>query len=172
MKSKGFFQQFLRNPGQTGAVFPSGTQLCRLLVRTAGVQDAEVILEFGTGTGVVTAEIIRLKPKTAHLIGIEINGTFAAATHRRFPQIDIVNDCASRAKAILRERGWDGCDCIVSGLPWATFPETLQDQLLDTALEVLQPGGSFVTFAYLHGILLPAAKRFRPNYTNASPRSR
>ena len=29
------------------------------------------------------------------------------------------------------------------------------------ATDVLKPGGQFVTFAYLQGLLLPAAKRFR-----------
>ena len=50
---------------------------------------------------------------------------------------------------------------MICGLPWAAFPETLQDELLATILTVLRPGGRFLTFAYLQGLLLPAGRRFR-----------
>jgi phospholipid N-methyltransferase len=52
-------------------------------------------------------------------------------------------------------------DAVVSGLPWASFPESLQIEILDSMMQVLRPGGQFATFAYLQGLLLPAAKRFR-----------
>jgi phosphatidylethanolamine/phosphatidyl-N-methylethanolamine N-methyltransferase len=52
-------------------------------------------------------------------------------------------------------------DCIVSGLPWASFPDDMQTQYLDAMMTVLKPGGQFVTFAYLQGLLLPAGRRFR-----------
>ena len=154
------FKQFIRNPKQTGAVVASGPQLCRVLATTARVREAGVILELGTGTGVVTAEIMRQKSATARLIGIEINDLLAAKTQQRCPGAEIVHADAVRAREILTARGLDGCDCIVSGLPWATFPEQLQDQLLAAARQVLRPGGSFVTFAYLQGLLLPSAQRF------------
>jgi phospholipid N-methyltransferase len=51
-------------------------------------------------------------------------------------------------------------DCILSGLPWAAFPEQLQDRLLEEACKNLAPQGFFVTFAYLQGLLLPAGRRF------------
>jgi phospholipid N-methyltransferase len=52
-------------------------------------------------------------------------------------------------------------DCIVSGLPWAAFPAALQVKILDEMMLVLKPGGKFVTFAYLHGLPLPPARKFR-----------
>jgi phospholipid N-methyltransferase len=36
----------------------------------------------------------------------------------------------------------------------------LQDRLIDSILEILRPGGRFVTFAYLQGLLLPAGHAF------------
>jgi hypothetical protein len=37
----------------------------------------------------------------------------------------------------------------------------LQDKLLATVLDVLKPGGKFLTFAYLQGLLLPSGSMFR-----------
>lgn len=161
MKSLGFFKQFIKLPEQTGAVIPSGKKLCYTLANSARVGQADLILEFGTGTGVVTEEIIRQKRKTAHLIGLEINSEFADFTCMRCPEAEIINESAVNAPDLLIKRGHDSCDAIVSGLPWAGFPEGLQDELLGAALEVLKPGGRFVTFAYLQGLILPAGKRFK-----------
>jgi phospholipid N-methyltransferase len=160
MNPIGFAHQFLRAPRQTGALVASGPQLCRLLARTAGVDAAEVILEFGTGTGAVTEEIARQKPDPARLIGIEINPAFAEVAQRRCPEAEIVVRSATQAGEVLAERGLFQCDAVVSGLPWAILPEYLQDELLDAAVQALRPGGRFATFAYVHGLPLPAAKRF------------
>ncbi|MEC7751951.1 MAG: methyltransferase domain-containing protein [Myxococcota bacterium] len=161
MRGIDFFREFLRDPTQTGAVMPSGQQLCRLLAQTAGVPEAKVVLEFGTGTGVVTREIARQLPGDGRFIGIEINPEMAKATQALCSDVEVVNRNAADAPEILRERGFRSCDCIVSGLPWASFPEALQDELLQGAVTALRPGGRFVTFAYLHALPTPAAKRFR-----------
>ena len=52
-------------------------------------------------------------------------------------------------------------DAATSGKPWAVFPENLQRDLLSALKTVLKPGGQFCTFAYLQGMILPAAQRFR-----------
>ncbi len=156
-----FLKEFVINPMETGTLMPSGPKLCRLLSWTAGVRGADTILQFGTGTGVVTKEILRHKSETARLIGIEINNKFASLTRKRYPQVDIINESVAQAKEILAKRGLDGCDCIVSTLPWSAFPETLQDELLDATVEVLRPGGSFVTYVYLSSLPFRAAKRLK-----------
>ena len=53
------------------------------------------------------------------------------------------------------------CDCIVSGLPFTAFSGQLQDDLLAALDDVLAPGGRFVTFAYVGGLLFPGGRRFR-----------
>ncbi len=65
------------------------------------------------------------------------------------------------AKKYLNELGLKECDCIICGLPWASFSKNLQNELLDTIINVLKPGGRFLTFAYLQGLLLPAGIRFK-----------
>ena len=52
-------------------------------------------------------------------------------------------------------------NAIVSGLPWAAFPEKLQLGILNAVVDSLSDGGYFTTFAYLQGLLLPAGQRFK-----------
>ena len=161
MRTIDFFREFLRDPTQTGAVMPSGPGLCRMLASTAGVSESSVIVEFGTGTGVVTQEIVRQMGPESRLVGIEINEDLARATQALCPRAEVVNESAAEAMEILQRKGLGACDCIVSGLPWAAFPEGLQDELLNAAVAALRPRGRFVTFAYLHALPTPAARRFK-----------
>ena len=156
-----FFEQFLRNPAQTGAVVASSTKLCQLMVEEAGVHNAQIVMEFGTGTGSVTSEILRQKQGSANFIGFEINETFAEATRKRCPGAEIISACATTAVDVLQQRQLQYCDAIVSGLPWAAFSIDLQQRLLTAANDVLRPGGTFVTFAYVHGRPLHSARRFQ-----------
>ena len=151
----------MRDPRQTGAILPSGPALCRQLATDAGVKDAATVLEIGTGTGVVTEEIARQMSADSRLVSIEINPAFATVARAKVPTADIVIESAVNAPAILAERGYEHCDCVVSGLPWAVFPDQLQDDLLDAVNESLRRGGAFVTFAYVHGLKMAAARRFR-----------
>ena len=137
---------------------------------TAELANAGVIVEWGTGTGVFTERILEKKRPDADFLAVELNEEFVAATRKRCPAAHVVHDSAAHTGKHLAARGWQGCDRIVCGLPWAAFPEKLQDDLLDTLHEVLRPGGIFVTFGYLQGLLLPAGQRFRRKLQNRFPR--
>jgi len=156
-----FLKNFVTRPGTTGALAPSSRALAELITEAAGVRDAGLVVEFGTGTGVFTEAILQKLSREASYFGIEINPDFVRQTQARCPAARIYEDSAVNAGHYLEKSGLAHCDCIVSGLPWAVFPGTLQDELLTTICRVLKPGGVFVTFAYLQGVFLPAGKRFR-----------
>ena len=54
----------------------------------------------------------------------------------------------------------DQIDAVLCGLPWASFPESLQREIMEAMLSMLAPGGKFATFAYWQGVILPAGMRF------------
>jgi phospholipid N-methyltransferase len=119
-----------------------------------------VIVEFGPGTGAFTREILARKSAAAILIAVEINPDFANILRRRFPEVRLFQESVESLPAILQSQGIEAVDCIISGLPWAVFSDELQDRLLDVTCSALMPGGRFATFAYVQGLLLPAARRF------------
>ncbi|HOX04018.1 MAG TPA: methyltransferase domain-containing protein [Candidatus Paceibacterota bacterium] len=161
MSTLKFFRNFIRHPQATGAIAASSSRLAALITDSARLEDARVVLEFGPGTGVFTERIVSRLAPGARFLAIEINPEFAAATRRRCPGVQVVEGSAVDARIHLQALGETRCDRVVSGLPWAAFPEALQDQLLATLLAILRPGGLFLTFAYPQGVWLPAGRRFR-----------
>jgi phospholipid N-methyltransferase len=152
---------FARSPGETGAVAPSSRQLAEVLTADMGLESASTVVELGAGTGVVTEAIeSRVKP-SALVIALELNPELAHPLVARFPGLHIVNLGAERLEEVLRERGLPGSDATVSGLPWASFTEERQEQLLEVVARCLRPGGRFAAISYLHATFLPAGRRFR-----------
>jgi len=153
--------EFVRKPMSVGAVAPSSRRLAELITDAAEVGRASTVVEFGPGTGVFTEVILRkIQPRTT-FFAIEANESFAAATRKRFPGVEVFHDSAASVRALLESRGHASCDCIVSGLPFASFTAALQDEILAAIVDVLVPGGRFATFAHLAGIVSPRARRFR-----------
>lgn len=162
-----FAKQFIKSPAIIGAVAPSSRALASRMIDGIDLGSADIVVEYGPGTGVFTEEILRnLKPDATYL-GFEVNSSMAKHLHARFPQITVYEDCAANVRRRLQDHQRGAVDVIISGLPWAIFPSELQDRILSESVEALADGGVFATFAYLQGLLLPAGRRFRKKLTSA-----
>ncbi len=156
-----FIKAFLRNTGQVGAIAPSSPQLAQLMVDWFDWNEIRSVVEYGTGTGVFTGKIESVRHPEANFFAIEMDPELARITSERFPDVTVCNDCVTNVKALCEQAKVDTVDAILCGLPWASFPDVLQDECLDAMFDVLPPGGKFATFAYWQGLLLPAGQRFK-----------
>lgn len=157
----GFLREFVTHPQEVGAVAPSSRALARAMVSNFDLGSASVVVEIGPGTGAFTETILERAGKKTLFLAIELNEAFVGKLEERFPDADIHHGNAEDTPRILEERGHGLADYVVSGLPWATFPEDLQKRLLTAVYDSLKPGGQFSTFAYSAAAWLPRARRFR-----------
>jgi len=156
-----FLKRFLANPGIVGALLPSSPALCREITDKINIEGSEAVVELGPGTGVITDEILaRLNPQ-AKFIAIELDEKLYQSLRRNRPHLNIINDTAENLPEIMKAAEIKHLNTIVSGLPWAAFPEKMQLGILNAIVNSLCDGGYFTTFAYLQGLLLPAGKRFK-----------
>ena len=156
-----FLKRFLANPGVVGALLPSSPALCREITDKINIEASEAVVELGSGTGVITDEILaRINPQ-AKFIAIEIDEKLYNTLRKNRPHLNIVNDTAENLPDIMEVSGITNLNTIVSGLPWAAFPDKLQVAIINAIVTSLSEGGYFTTFAYLQGLLLPAGQRFR-----------
>jgi phosphatidylethanolamine/phosphatidyl-N-methylethanolamine N-methyltransferase len=169
-----FLKEFVTRPATTGAIAPSSEFLARTMVEDLGLESAGAVLEYGPGTGAFTKFILRELKSGARFAAIELNPHFARMFRARFPHVALFEDSVVNARSICDKAGMQSVDCIVSGLPWATFSSPFQQQCLDEMMRVLKPGGRFVTFGYVHALPLPPARRFAtvlPKYFSRITRS-
>ncbi len=136
-------------------------ELARNLVRSIDWGSTATVIEYGPGTGAITEEIVAQLPPETNFLAIEINRQFAELLRTRFPSVRVCQGSVEAVKSHCDSHGLDQVDAILSGLPWAAFSEEDQTAYLDATMTVLRPGGQFIAFGYLQGLLLPAGRRFR-----------
>lgn len=137
-----FVGQLLRNPREVSAVVPSSRVLAQAMVRDLGPATGRVV-EFGPGTGKITAAILSRGVRPENLTLYEMNPAFCATLARRFPGVQIVN-----APAQVAATGCGEVGAVVSGLPLLSMPKAVQQAIVSAAFAVLRPGAPYIQFTY------------------------
>ena len=130
------------------------------MVEWGDLHKADAVAELGPGTGPFTRAILdAIDPKTLFL-AFEVNVDFAARLQERFPAVTVYPDSAERLREYFVQHGKEQVDAVLSGLPWASLPIEVQTSVMQAVVETLRPGGTCATFAYIHALGLPNARRF------------
>lgn len=152
---------FLTRPGTVGAVAPSSARLADVLAAVVPATGAPVVVELGPGTGAVSAAIDDRLPPDARHLAVELDERMVSYLRRSRPGMEVVHGDARELGRLLHERGVDHADAVIGGLPWSLFDDAAQNAVLGEVGRVIGAEGAFTTFAYLHGMAIPAARRFR-----------
>lgn len=158
-----FVGALVRNPGAVGAILPSSRFLAHRMVQDMELASGDLVLEYGPGTGPMTAALrhLDLASRGVHYLGIELDPRLHLALSRRFAGMDFHCGSVVDVEQILAERGLPQARYIISGLPFASLPEEVQRGAVQGSHAALVEGGEFRTFQYVHAYRLPAARRFR-----------
>lgn len=155
-----FLKEFAKHPTKVGAIAPSSPGLVDAMVDGFDWETIRNVVEFGPGTGVFTEAIMQRLHPDAKFFAIERSGEMADVTRARCPTAKIFEDSATNLHSLCDAEGIETIDAVVCGLPWASFPESLQTEIMDTMISRMSDGARFATFAYWQGVILPAGRRF------------
>ena len=159
-----FFAAFVKSPKHVGAIAPSSDALAKAMVQDIALDREQTVVEFGPGTGSFTKA---LQKRFAHenadakYLGIERDEGFVKILRKRFPDMDFVHGSAEHMPVYHKQIELPPVGTVVSGLPFASLPITVQDSITDMLSSTLSGGTMFRTFQYVHAYGLPAAVRFR-----------
>jgi phospholipid N-methyltransferase len=156
-----FLAAVMRNPSAVGAIVPSSPRLATLLASVVPSAGAPVVVELGPGTGAISAAIERRLPPDGRHLAVELDPELAAYLRATRPELEVIEGDAAHLRELLAVRGVSRVDAVISGLPWALFDQSAQESILAQVGGVIGTDGAFTTFAYLHGMPLAAARRFR-----------
>ncbi|WP_111603272.1 class I SAM-dependent methyltransferase [Streptomyces sp. Amel2xB2] len=154
-------REFLRSPADIGAVAPSSPRLAEAVTAPVPELGDPVVVELGPGTGAFTSAIEEQLAGRGVQFAVEMNPRLAEQLRGRCRRVEVLNADASALPRLLAERGVERADVVVSGLPWASFSERVQSEILSAVGHVLAPDGAFTTFGYVHAMRLASALRFR-----------
>ena len=153
-----FWRNWLSNPLKTGAIAPSGIELCRQMASGVACDPAGHVVELGPGTGVVTRALIDRGIPEDRLILIEYSSKFCSLLREQFPKATVIQADAYNLRRIdFPDAPISG---IISSLPLVTRPDAQRLDLLANSFELMLPGAPFVQFSY--SWFSPVPMRGRP----------
>ena len=142
-----FLYKFIRTPKTIGSVTPSSRFLTGKMIDSIPWNEVQSVAELGAGTGVVTRAIEQaVQPGTQVLI-FERDPHLRHPLKQRHKDFSVHSDACSLYSKV-QEQGLDGLDCVISGLPFANFPQKIRDDIMEQIVKSLKPGGLFVAFQY------------------------
>ena len=151
MEVVSFLKNYTKYPRIIGAICPSSKALAKKMIEKIDFENAECIVEYGPGTGVFTEELIKRKQKDTVLLVIELNKDLYDLLINKYggtKNIYIIHDSAENITDYINKFGFKYVDYIVSGLPFAAFPEDLSNAILSNTVKILKKDGKFITFQY------------------------
>jgi phospholipid N-methyltransferase len=144
-----FISEFLKHPRQIGAVAESSPFLARKMAQQ--INGATNVVEFGSGTGSVTTEILRHLPENGRLTCFEINSHFCRHLRTiRDSRLRVINDDVRNYDQYVNQ-----FDCILSCLPLGAFDRSKREQILALSSK----SKTYIQFQYTP-FLIPKLRRY------------
>lgn len=141
-----FLKKFLQQGVRVASIVPSSKWLAQAVLQNINWADAEVIVELGGGTGAITNEIIRHRPATCRVVVVEQDGDFVEILKERFgdeENVDIVHGDVDKLDEELTRLGIRKVSYFVSGLPFPSMKNAVQENMMACVREYLTEGGSY-----------------------------
>jgi phosphatidylethanolamine/phosphatidyl-N-methylethanolamine N-methyltransferase len=159
-----FLAQYFRDPRGVGAIAPSSPALARAMVDAVDPDAARVVVEYGPGTGVFTAELIARRRPGTRIVAIELNPDFHRVLADRFRDVadfDLVRGSAADVASIVAGLGIGRVDHVLSGLPLSSLPADVGEAILTETANLLGKHGRFLLFQYSRYRRAMIARHFR-----------
>lgn len=150
-KKRYFIKQFFKEKKMVGAVSPSSKYLMRKMLANINFKTANVIVEFGPGTGVFTREIVKRMKSDCKLIVFELHEEFFKKLHEEFkdnPSVILRNESAENIGLVLQEHNMHKASYVISSLPLANFPKELIHSILKNSIDNLLQDAKYIQFQY------------------------
>lgn len=143
-----FIGAWLRNPLQTGALWPSGPALARAMAWCVDPDRPGPVVEVGAGTGAITRELLARGLAAPQLIAIEKDPALCRILMLRFPEATVLRGDVAELAALLAAVRAGHADTLVSGLPLLGMTRQGRRRVLEQIAACLGPGGALVQFTY------------------------
>ncbi|WP_425058125.1 Ornithine lipid N-methyltransferase [Sporomusa carbonis] len=142
-----FLNKFIMEPKKIGSITPSSSFLTRKMLGKLPWNKIETIIELGAGTGVFTNYISENKKELCRVLVVEQDFKMQEALRIKYPAF-YYGAKAEKLDRLLQKYDLPQVDCVVSGLPFAVFPDSVRHEIMMAVDRSLKPGGIFVAFQY------------------------
>ncbi|MBI4449826.1 methyltransferase domain-containing protein [Candidatus Uhrbacteria bacterium] len=144
-----------------GAITRSSSFVVDALIR-ALPPNAQYVLEYGSGDGVVTMDLLQALPPDGRVVGIEQNAELVAElrgiSDRR---LSVLHGDVFQALRDPHTIGLPRIDAVISAVPCTFLTGSQREEYVRRTHAVLAPRGRFIVYQYSR-LMLPVLRRYFP----------
>ena len=149
MKNIEFFKESLKNLKEVGTIFPSSKFVVEKMVAPIIFDKKLTILELGSGSGVITKELLEKMSCDSQLICFETNKKFYQELKKiNDKKMVLINKSAEKMKLYLDEFEIEKVNYIVSSVPLVSLPKEIANKILSVSVEILGTSGKLIQLQY------------------------
>ena len=141
-----FLKRYFNKPMGIGAIAPSSQGLAHMMVQNLNLQENDVVVEIGPGTGVFTAALLDSGVRPENLFLVEFDQQFVALLRQKYPFVKVLEGDARHLVKLLPVKN---VKRVISGLPLRSMPLAVRREIGLAIAAVLQPDGVYVQFSYM-----------------------
>ena len=157
-----FTREILRAPRTMGTGCPSSRRLAKTMASFVPLTKSKLVVELGSGTGVVTKALLQHGIAPERLVSIEQSANLADYLHKQYPQVRIIEGDAMQLCHFLGD-DYQQVSAVVSGLPLLSLPQPVRQGIIKQIEKVLLPkNGLLIQFTYdISGKSKPLPSQFK-----------
>jgi len=146
---------YLRNPRRVGAIAPASRALAQAILHEVLKAPPKMLIEVGAGTGAITRALLPALARVERFMVIERDPAFAQLLRRCFPDLEVLNHCATRLDALDIDKS--GAVTVVSSLPLLSMTRDEARGCIDAMVALIEnrPGSRLIQYTYASPHLRP-----------------
>lgn len=142
-----FAREVLQNPRSFGAACPSSPLLARSVAALTPAERGGLIVDLGTGTGIILKELLKQGIPPEQIIGVERSAQLSEYLRRHFAQCQIIEGDALHLCDLLGEK-CQQINTIICGIPFRTLPDRIVHGIVQQIEEALPKEGLYLQYTY------------------------
>jgi phosphatidylethanolamine/phosphatidyl-N-methylethanolamine N-methyltransferase len=146
-----FLTESFRKIRVTASVLPSSRFLTTAMLDQVNFRKVRNLVELGSGTGVITQEILRRLPADSRLFALEINRNFVRhlRTYCHDPRLTVLHVDASDLLNQLAAHNAGTVDVVISSLGLTSMTSEHRTRIVRQSEACLAPAGIMMQFQYV-----------------------
>ncbi|MDP3273744.1 MAG: hypothetical protein Q8Q09_01020 [Deltaproteobacteria bacterium] len=146
-----FFKRGFEDFDTTASFVPSSRWLVEAMIAHVPL-GAECVVEFGSGTGTLTREILARMSPHGKLYAVELDSSLLEGSVRSVndPRMIPIFGSAVDTAQLVPPEVVGNAQAVVSSLGLSLMPEEIRVGIMQAARDLLAPGAYFTQYAYLH----------------------
>ena len=175
MTEKILIKEFIKDK-KVGAAFSTTKHVIKKMLGNIDFDKANLLVEYGSGKGVITTHLLELMHKDAVLYVFETNERLIKELlNISDKRLVIINAGAEDARTILKNRyKINKVDYVISTIPFTFFARWKKKKVIAKTYNLLNKNGKFITYQYTPLIYSIIKNKFKnhsinPNLTNFPP---